>query len=74
MSQIEIKYNSDSFTLRTTCLVAILYKGKVVKMSSGKCGWSSIGAAKNALRNEFYGSVIKDWEAFYKLFEFKEIK
>jgi hypothetical protein len=73
--RVEINHAGLSFSLKTTILVAILYQGKVVKMSSGKCGWSSVGAAKNALRHEFYGArhIINDWEDFYKLFEFKEM-
>lgn len=74
--RIKINHSGLTFSLETTVLVAILYKGEVLKMSSGKCGWSSIGAAKNALRKEFYGyrELIKDWEDFYKIFDFKEIK
>ena len=41
--------------------VHIEYKGRVIKVESGKKVWSSIGAAKNAIRYNLHGKKYLDW-------------
>lgn len=59
-------------------LIVMYYNGILLRTSSGKSSWVSIGAAKNALRNEAYHfshdcRKTIDWKKLYSLIEFKEI-
>lgn len=50
----------DSFVVDETNSYAVQYKGKRIKMPSGKSVWATIGAAKNAVRVAVGHSVARD--------------
>ena len=56
----------------------ITYKGSPIITHSGKCGWSTIGAAKTALRHHIrqycdYDDYFQTWDYLFGLVEFVKI-
>lgn len=56
------------FSSTSVYVIRQVSTGQLIKFSSNKCGWSSVGAAKNAFNLHMKSHFDKDWSEGKGLF------